>query len=160
MTGAHIYTWISYKCLLVCHKDMTTLDLDKPAEICQLCKHTEQEYLTNLFESLYGSPNVYHTMFSVFSERQKLLERHRMPFLKIDFPEFKHHFEHHVSSLRKVLHDDIDTVKQMKEGLMNKMKKKCLTATEVNTFIKLSTHHVHLTAKIKSVPLAKVEHQH
>jgi len=40
---------------------------------------------------------------------------------------------------------------------MNKMKKKCLTATEVNTFIKLSTHHVHLTAKIKSVPVAKLE---
>ena len=134
-----------------------SLNLDKPTEICQLCKHTEQEYLTNLFESLYGSPNVYHTMFGVFSERQKLLERHQMPFLTLEFSEFKHHFEHHISSIRKVLHDDIDTVKQMKEGLMNKMKAKCLTATEVNTFIKLSTHHVHLTAKIKSVPVAKVE---
>ena len=95
MTGAHIYTWISYKRLLVCHKDMS-LDLDKPHEICQLCKHTEQEYLTNLFESLYGSPNVYHVMFSVFTHRQKLLERQRLPFLKVDFPEFKHHFEHQV----------------------------------------------------------------
>ena len=62
-----------------------------------------------------------------------------------------------MSSLRKVLHDDIDKVKRMKEGLMNKMETKCLTATEVNTFIKLSTHHVHLTAKIKSVPVAKLE---
>jgi len=96
-------------------------------------------------------------MFNVFQERQKLLERHRMPFLTLDFPEFKHHFEHHVSSLRKVLHDDIDTIKRMKEGLMNKMGTKSLTATEVNTFIKLSTHHVHLTAKIKSVPVAKLE---
>ena len=96
-------------------------------------------------------------MFNVFSERQKLLERQRLPFLKVEFSAFKHHFEHHVSSLRKVLHDDMDTVKQMKEGLMNKMKKKCLTATEVNTFIKLSTHHVHLTAKLKNVPVAKLE---
>ena len=55
--------------------------------------------LTNLFESLYGSPNVYFDMFNVFSERQKLLERHKMPFLKITFPEFKHHFEHHVPTL-------------------------------------------------------------
>ena len=134
-----------------------SLNLDKLHEICVLCKYTRQEYLTNLFESLYGSPNVYHTMFGVFSERQKLLERQRLPFLKVDFPEFKRHFEHHVSSLRKVLHDDVNTVKQMKESLMNKMKKKCLTATEVNTFIKLSTHHVNLTAKIKSVPVAKLE---
>jgi hypothetical protein len=134
-----------------------SLNLDKPHEICVLCKYTEQEYLTNLFESLYGSPNVYFDMFNVFSERQKLLERQRLPFLKVEFSEFKHHFEHHVSSLRKVLHDDIDTIKRMKEGLMNKIGTKSLTATEVNTFIKLSTHHVHLTAKIKSVPVAKVE---
>ena len=60
----------------------------------------------------------WHGATTTSEERQKLLERHRMPFLKIDFPEFKHHFEHHVSSLRKVLHDDIGTIKRMKEGVM------------------------------------------
>ena len=127
---------------------MACLDLDTPSNGCLLCQYTDQEYLTNLYESLYGSTNVYHTMFNVFRERQKLLERQRLPFLKLDFSAFKHHFEHQ---------DDIDTVRRMKEGLMKKMGTKNLTATEVNTFIKLSTHHVHLTSKMKSIPTTKLE---
>ena len=72
-----------------------SLNLDKPHG-CKLCKQG-QEYLV-LDESLYGSPNVYHTMFGVF-QSVKAPERHRMH-TTIDFPEFKHHFEHHVSSLK------------------------------------------------------------
>ena len=140
---------------------MACLNLDTPGDACLLCKYTDQEYLTNLFESLCGSTsaaNVYHTMFQLFAERQKLLERQRLPFLKLEFSAFKHHFEHHVLSLRKVLYDDVDTVKHMKEVLMNKMQSKGqLAAAEVNTWIKLSTHHVHLTSKVKSIPTPKLE---
>ena len=100
---------------------MACLNLDTPGDACLLCKYTDQEYLTNLFESLCGSTsaaNVYHTMFQLFAERQKLLERQRLPFLKLEFSAFKHHFEHHVLSLRKVLYDDVDTVKHMKETVV------------------------------------------
>ena len=97
-------------------------------------------------------------MFQVFAERQKLLERQRLPFLKLEFSAFKHHFEHHVLSLRKVLYDDVETLKRMKEVLMDKMRTKGqLAPAEVNTWIKLSTHHVHLTSKMKSIPTPKLE---
>ena len=97
-------------------------------------------------------------MYEAFQQRQRLLQRQKLQFLEVNFPAFKHHFEHHILSLRKVLQDDIDNVKRMKAVLMEKMKVKGqLAPAEVNTWIKLSTHHVHLASKVKSIPTPRVE---
>ena len=53
MTGAHIIRRFPINvCLL--SKDIASIWIN-PQKFVNCIKHTEQEYLTNLFESLYGS---------------------------------------------------------------------------------------------------------
>ena len=121
---------------------------------CILCKHNV-EYLTHIQDSLVSTTNkkhMYEVMYKVFTRRMDALKKQNYKYIEVPFEQFCNHYDKHTLNLRKIITSDIRIVRQMQTQLLKKaIGKNGLNASDVNTWIRLSTHKCTLASKLKPI---------